>query len=148
MSDIEAGIKNFLSADSTLMGYLDGGILTFDETGRNGIGLESTPGVYENGYLKTCLIVREVNETPRGGIRDSKVKSTNAQVQLWFMDDGDAGYGVIGQARDRAWQLLDDQLISNIGFTKWVGNLDNIRDSYLQNAAGLRSDYALIRVRR
>ncbi len=149
MTAIETGIKTFLAADATLMAILDGGIVTFDETGRNGIGPQSTPSLYDADLvLQTVLVVREVTEAPRGGIRDSKVKSTSAPVQLWFMDDGDTGYGDINTARERVFTLLDDELIVNLGFTKWVANLDNIRDSSLQNAAGLRSDYVLIRVRR
>ena len=150
MTLIETSVKTFLAADSTLVGLIAAAnIVTFDETKRNGIGILSTPTLFTDGVLEPVLMIREETEGWFGGIRDSgaKVRSTGTRICCYFLVDGDVGYTNLETARDRVVALLADQIINTVGGFKWAGNLKPPRDSSLDNAAQLRTDFQVARLR-
>ncbi len=154
MSASADAIKALLLADSTVLfasptPLIDGGVVTWQETGRNGISPTSTPDLYEEGYLQTSIVVKDDGESPFGGIRDrgTKMLSSRVRIQIWFVQDGDDGYDELDTARRRVYDLLHETILSGIGTVKWIGEMEPPPDSSLENAAVLRSDYAVIRVR-
>lgn len=151
MSVLENAIKAILQADTgVLVPLITGAIVTYDETGRNGIGLDSTPTLFTaNGFLKPTVLIKERTDSDRGGLRDrvAKVYSNAAAIEIWYVQDGDAGYTTLETARNRVEVLLKDNAFPNVGTLKQAGNLSDIPDSSLDNAAQLRSDYTVVRVK-
>lgn len=150
MSALEDALLTFLSTDAPLMALLDGGLITFDQTKRNGIGLQDTPQLFNDfGFLKACLEIKETPDRPWGGIRDrtAKAKSTMTPVELWFLQDGDAGYVTLEAAKDRVRFLLDDVIIPGVGTAAWIPGGLRTKDSSLDNASVVRDDYGIVRLR-
>lgn len=154
MSASADAIKALLLADTVVLNpptnkLIDGGVVTWQETGRNGVSPTSTPDLFENGYLKTVIVIKDDGESAFGGVRDrgAKALSTRLRIQIWFLQDGDDGYEELDTARRRVYDLLHETILAGIGTVKWIGELEPPPDSSLENAAVLRSDYAVFRVR-
>jgi hypothetical protein len=143
-------VATLLEADGGAGGVatlLTGGIYTYEETKRLGISRDNTPSAFNTttGLLKPCCIVKARAQTADGGISDDPEQSVSyVQVlELWFYDDGDAGFSTIEAARDRAFVVLHGQTVgaSNL-IPRWVGNpIIDARDAQLDYAAMLRTDY-------
>jgi hypothetical protein len=145
-------IKTVLVADNGAGGVftlLTGGILTYAETGRNGISrlIANSPYNSTTGILRPCCLVKGRDETADGWIDDdvTQVVSYRQVVELWFYDDGDAAYTILEAARTRAKVLLHGQMIGSTKFIPhWAGNiLNQQRDEALENALLIRADYAV-----
>jgi hypothetical protein len=146
---IEEAIRDFLLDDLVLTGILTGGIVTFDETGRNGIGVESTPTLFDGAYLKPCAMVKLRSMSARNDLRDvgENIQAASGVVEIWFYDDGDNGYEDILDAQGVVYSILPRQRISGAGWLRWTNDIQNIRDSSLEGASALRSDYRLVNIK-
>lgn len=146
---VEEVVRDFLKSDATLMGMLEGDIITFNETGRNGIGIDTTQDLYDGVYLKSSIMVKLRSLNTRLDIRDTgeNVNSANGILEIWFYDDGDNGFEDILDAQERVYNILPKQFITGAGHFRWVGDLVNLRDNSLENAAVVRSDFRLIKIR-
>lgn len=143
-------IKAILVADSGAGGVntlLTGGIYTYSESGRLGPNRDATPSAFDSttGLLKPCCVVKDRSAIPDGGASDdAQHLSSYRQVEeLWFYDDGDAGYATIQAAMIRAFTLLHGQHVS-YAQAHWAGNVIDQRDPALDYAAVSRSDFAIV----
>lgn len=146
---IEEAIRDFLMEDLVLPTILVGGVVTFNETNRNGISIQSTPDLYDGAYLQPCAMVKLRTLNARNDLRDmgENVQSATGVVEIWFYDDGDNGYGDIVDAQGIVYDLLPRQFISGAGWLRWTNDITNIRDTSLDNAAVVRSDYRLVKIK-
>ncbi len=142
-----SAFKSVMTSDAGAGGantLLTGGIYTFDETGRLGVNRDSTPSAFDgaSGLLKPCCVVKDRAQIPDGGVNDDGTQATSyAQiVELWFYNDGDAGYTVIEQAVDRVYTLFHGKKVS-FAQVHWAGNVNDQRDRDLDYAALSRSDF-------
>lgn len=142
-------IKLVLSSHAPLALLLTGGIYTFAETGKEGVGPTGTPDAFSQGYLTPMCVIVERSEMPWGGIHDhfENTESTRKVVEIYYYNDADVGYNVIREARDMVYGLLHNALIGGLR-TKWLSDVNDLRDEVLNNAAMIRSDYQGVRIRR
>lgn len=124
---------------------LTGGIYTYDETGRLGVNRDNTPSAFNTttGLLKPCCVVKDRAQIPDSVSDDATQQSGYRQiVELWFYDDGDAGYATINSAMLRAYRLLHGQHVT-YAQVHWAGDIPEQRDEDLDKACMARSDYEI-----
>lgn len=150
MSVTATEIKAVLVADAGVGGVntlLTGGIYTFDDTGRLGIGRLSTAAAFDStsGLLKPCCVVKARDENPDQGVVDPANVSYRQVFELWFYDDGASTTATITAAISRAFTLLNEQMIgTDKNVLLWAGNFFvGQRDKSLDYAHVRRSDYAV-----
>lgn len=140
-------IKATLIADSTLMTYLTGGVYNMADLGRLGLNRQQTPGAFNSltGLMKPCLVIHFRAVTPFGGIADPTqgYMSVRQVAELYFYNDGDAGYTTLTAARDRVYALLHDKQVDG-AVVRLINRMPELREANLQQAALLRDDYQLI----
>ena len=153
MSSNEEIVRDLLAADSTLVSLLTGGFYAYSDTTRSGFSRIVTPQAYNQnvgtqqaGNLKPLVVVKERAMTPRQGITDESTGyiTTQQVIELWFYEDGDSGYSIIEQARDRAFSLLNNVPASQGFQYMWSQDVNNLRDTELNEASLIRSDYRFI----
>lgn len=146
---VEEAIRDFLLDDLILTSILTGGIITFNDTGRNGIGTQSTPTLYDGIFLKPCAMVKLRSISARNDLRDvgENVQAASGVIEIWFYDDGDNGYEDIIDAQSIVYSILPRQYIIGAGRLRWTNDIQNIRDNTLDNAAVVRSDYRLVNIK-
>lgn len=124
-----------------------GGIYTYDETGRLGIGRKSTADAFNSttGLLKPCCVVKLRDQVVDGGIVDPSDVSYRQVAELWFYDDGGTTTATIRSAVARAFAVLNEQTVgSSNQVLLWAGTfLVGQRDEALDHAHVQRSDYAV-----
>ncbi len=143
----EDDVKTILAADATLSALLTGGVLTFDETGRQGLSRGGTPAVFDatTGLLMPCAVVKARARMADGAIVDEAGQETSTRqvVEVWVYQDGDAGYSAIDTALARVYTLLHAKHVGDAAVL-WAGNtVVRERDPALENASVGRGDYAL-----
>lgn len=95
-------IKTALQADGTLTALLTGGIFNDVEE----ISRQNTPGAFDsNQELKPCALIKLGTELKAGPYE----RSVNSPVIIYFYQR--AGYGVIEQAMEKAYDDLNDKQI-------------------------------------
>lgn len=137
-----------LEADSGVGGVatlLTGGIYTYSETGRLGIDRDATPSAFNatTGLIKPCCVVKSRGLNPDNGVQDDATQNISGRqvIELWFYADGDAGFGTLFSARDRAFVVLHGKRIGSY-VPRWAGNpIEDSRDAGLDYAAMMRADY-------
>jgi hypothetical protein len=143
----EATIKALLAGDGTLTATLTGGVFSYTaDTKRLGITRAMSPSPFgSNGFLRPCALVKGRDTIRAGGLidADQQFASLRQVVEIWLYNDGDAGYAALGSARDQIYKLLQLTMLTGGGEVCWVMDLDNVRDSELDYAAVLRSDYVI-----
>lgn len=153
MSSNEEIVRDLLAADSQLITLLTGGFYAYSDTTRGGFSRVVTPQAYNQnigtnpaGTLKPLVVVKERATTPRQGITDETTGYVTTQqvIELWFYNDGDQGYSTIEQARDRAFSLLNNVPASQGFQYMWSQDINNLRDTELNEASLIRSDYRFI----
>lgn len=144
MASFEGAIKALLAGDATLLATLTGGVYSYNaDTRRLGITRQMSPSPFLDGFLRPCALVKARDLIPSGGLLDSdqQFASVRQVVEVWFYNDGDAGYTALQTARDRVYALLQQASLAGGGLVTWTNDLDNVRDPELDHAAALRSDY-------
>jgi hypothetical protein len=143
-------IVTLLEADNGVGGVatlLTGGIYTYNETGRLGISRKGTPGAYNTttGIMKPCCVVKARGQNHDNGIWDDPAQSVSYRqvIELWFYDDGSAGFTAITSARNRAFTVIHGKMIgSSKLIARWAGHpIEDARDQELDYAAMMRADY-------
>lgn len=144
-------IQAVLAADSTLTSILTGGIYRFEETGRNGIGRDSTPNAYsEDGFLLPSAVLHPRAILPWGGLQDSsdQSQSTRQMVEVYLYADGDTGYEALETARNRIYTLLHHTFLDGAGHLKKVEETEAMPDPVLNNASVWRLVFSVVFVER
>lgn len=146
---MEDAIRDYLVTFSSLMTLLTAGIVTFDETGRNGIGRTSTPSLFSGVRLQPCGLVKERTLSVLGQIGDTAANVVSARgfIEIYLYNDGDAGYATIKSAKEILYDALNGRFITGAGFMRWQIDIDDMHDSSLNNAASVRSDYMITKIR-
>lgn len=138
-------IKVLLEADAILLASATGGIWDYDETGRLGLSLETTPGAYTAaGIIKPAIVVKGRGARPQGQINDEAARtlSTREIVEIWFYQD--EGYDTIATMRNRVFTLLHEVRVEGTFRAQWAGNiLANMTDDEMGNISVERDDYAV-----
>jgi len=143
MSNHPATIKAVLAADATLTGILTGGIYTYRETGRLGISRTTTPNAFLDGFLRPTALIKGRQELADGEIQDSdgQFSTTRQVIEIYLYDDGDNNYSTLETARTRIYALLQNKQLTGIAEIVFVGDIDDLREQELDNAALLRQDW-------
>jgi hypothetical protein len=142
-------VFNRLSADSTLLTLLPGGVMHHRDLPEEGLSRDSAPsGVYAadpDGRLQPCCVVRGRAVVPTTFLRDLNTQFTSTQqvVECWFYDDPDAGWDSISLAATRVYQLLQEKPVSG-SFNMTLANEIEDRAPELGDACFIRNDYAVI----
>lgn len=146
MATIPEAIVTVLSADSTLMALLTGGVYSWDVVGRNGINATDAPNAYDaDAYLKPVGIVRQRTETPWGGGADhaQQWRTMRTMIEVYLYADGSNGFSVLQAPMLRALKLLDEQFVANAGWLKQVYRYDD-RDDTMSNSIFIRLDMQVV----
>lgn len=141
----ESEFATRMTADSTLMAILTGGVYTSGGVGRLGITRESVPGAFDTGgYLRPCALVRQRALVPDGNVRDgmAQVASAVQTVEVWLYQD--TGYDQIDLAQARVYALFQGYQFSDT-FEIWLTNvIDRERDAGALGGASLaRMDFVV-----
>lgn len=145
MADITDPIRDLFVADSGAGGMntlLTGGTRIFRELTRKGISRTTTPTAYDDsGLLRPNCVIKQRGQIPTYELadEDDQYVSTRQMLELWLYADDD--YTVIAQARERAYVLLHETNIANVGRLILVNQIDDARDPSLNDSAMLRADY-------
>lgn len=143
-----SAVHTVLSADSTLLSLLTGGVFNYDSLPADGISRTAYSSAYNatTGLLKPIVVVKGRGVTPEGSLRDANGQyiSVRQVVELWFYADRDAGYTTIKSAADRAYALLQDKGLTAAFNCRLVNSLDSLRASEMQDAVSIRRDYEVI----
>jgi len=138
MTTIRDTLKNFLTADTTLMATLTGGVYTATELSR-----QLTPSAFDTALeVKPCALLVLEAEDPVGPFYNS----ARLFMVLYFYER--QGYTAIDTARARCYALLHRKRISAVGMLEMrhVGDVPDQRDATLNCALGL-SRYQITRLR-
>lgn len=143
----EAAFYTALNADGTLTGLLTGGIYADQNLGRAGINRTNTPAAYTNGIVQPLLLVKGRAVIPDGALRDpaDQTTSTRQVIELWLIDDGDAGFDTINLAADRCYEMLQMQYVGG-GHVEFISQLAE-RDPERNHAATIRAEYEVVAVK-
>lgn len=141
-------IFNRLSADSTLLTLLPGGVLHYEDLPHQGLSRDTTPDIYlagPDGRLQPICVVRGRDVVPTNFLRDQNTQySSNQQVvECWFYDDSDEGWDTIQLAANRVYFLLQEKPVTG-SFNITLTNEVLARAEELGWACMLRYDYAVI----
>lgn len=147
MSDFAEAVYTALSGDATFTGLVTGGVYLRKQMKRKGLSRDSYPAAYSNNRLLPVCIVRGRAQPPWGDIREGGALSVRQSVELWFHQDGDAGFTALENAADRAFTLLADRRLSGGIFTQYINQL-GFFDPEQNNAASIRADYDAIGLRK
>jgi hypothetical protein len=148
MSTTLSSAKTILEADATLVALATGGIFTYDETGRMGIGRSNTltSGAFESdGRIKPCLLIKVRSSTPFGNVADdaARISSARDMLEVWAYQD--AALTTLTSMLDRVYTLLQGQRLG--GFScRWAFKLHPLRDIDL-DAFVERDDYSVVYLR-
>lgn len=143
MSALSA-IKTRLEADVTLLATATGGVWSFEETGRLGLGRTNTPAAFDSsGVIKPCVLVRLRSATPDYVLQDDsgQYQSVRESIEVWFYED--SGYSAIETMRSRCYTLLHATQVTGVFAIRWAGDIRSSIDFDL-NASVERSDYTVI----
>ena len=147
---IVSEVVTLLKADTGAGGVATlctGGIYDWQvDAKENGLNRNDTPNAFDTttGILKPSCMVRSRADTPDNGIHDEGTGNDSARtvVELWFLNDKDAGFSVITTARDRAKVVFRTNKTASGFIPRWAGNtITGGRDADLNMAAVLRVDY-------
>ncbi len=140
-----SAIVTKLTADTTLMATLTGGVHDFSDVGRKGLNRLQVPGAYSEatGLLKPVAVVIEADETPTYEAVNASdgYMSTVTSVYIFIYDHGDNGYATIKTAYDRIYALLHAKRIAGAFQVLWVGAQRDKREPLLKDAGFYRADY-------
>lgn len=136
-------VTTLLNDDATFSGLI-AELVMFQDLTSEGITMARLPGAFVDGVLQPTCVVKTRSETPTYALVDEAAGMTSIQrvVELWFYDDRDAGWDTIRTARDRAYTLLQGQVLST-GHAMLINRLVDRRDEALLDACMLRDDYRL-----
>ena len=133
-------IHTLLAADSTLLGYLVGGIYNAGEVGE--ISRQNTAAAFDaNNELQPCALVKGEVETPVTGPYND---AAAAYVVVIFYQR--AGAGQIDLALERVYTLLHNQKLSGTWRVWHAGDLRDQEDQALEARMHV-SRYQCIRLR-
>lgn len=132
-----------ITADSTIMALLTGGVHKAETVGIEGITRETTPAAFDaNGYLKPCCLVKQRGQVPDGTIFDpiTQAQSISQVVECWLYQD--RLYTTIDSAGERLKALFIGYMFSDSFEIMWVNTLDRTRDKGpLKGASLLKIDF-------
>lgn len=111
----ETTLKATLAADATLLALLTGGVYAQTELKRKGINRTDHAAAFTAaGVLKPLVIIKGRTLIPFGSIKkkSTQYRTLRQTVELWLHDDGDAGWSVLRNAKNRILALLDQTRVS------------------------------------
>lgn len=116
MSSIEDAIVTQLETDATLVGLATGGIYTYEDLKRLGLNQARLPAAFDtSGRLNPLIIVKARDANRITGVVSNAAQTASYMqiVEIWFYDDGDSGYDITENMRNRAFDLLHGQRLDN-----------------------------------
>jgi hypothetical protein len=144
MSSREADFAAVMTADSTLMLVLTGGVYQSGVLGEDGITRASTPAAFST-YLLPCCMVKQRGNVPDNHVRSYDPQATSAVqvIELWLYCDKDAGYAPLDAASDRLYTLFEGHRFTNSFEVQLSNTIDRQRDQGALKGASLkRLDFA------
>ena len=149
----EGEIATLLLADAEMVTLTPGGIYTDETLGvegiRRGEGSPTEDAFDVDGYLKTCVLVKQRSEVPYGDIRVSKEKitATSQVVEIYFYEF--RGHSEIDAAKDRAYEILENERLDSSYPIMWVGETAHVPDvGPVMNSTTLRQDWQIISIKK
>lgn len=133
-------VVDFLKLDTTLTGYLTGGIFNFSDAGRNGLNRLQLPGAYDQvtGFVKPVAFVAEMDEDMnQEQVSPSTGRfSIQGSIYIRILDHGDNGYDTIDLASKRIKAILNckPQIIANANQFILKKTLEDRREPQLKDA--------------
>ena len=128
---------------------LTGGIYTFADTGRLGIGNNKPAAAFDTTTrkLKPCGVVKARPQVADGQIADDVTQDVSYRqvVEWWLYADGDAGYGTLETVAARLFVLFHGKVASG-RISRWLYTMEQSREDALQEAAMLRVDFETLGV--
>ena len=146
MTTFSDAVKTVFDADTGTGGIstlATGGIYTFEGTKRLGLSRIDTPNAWDsNGILKPSIILKDRDQVRDNGVLEDpgQVVSFREVLEVWYYEEGEAGYANIESMRNRAFKLLHGKKVSSC-LVRWVSNTLRRRDSALSYASMEKSDY-------
>lgn len=146
---IEDAIKTLLDADAALVAQATGGIYTYGGIKRLGVTKARLPLAFTDfGQLKPLVIVkaRDANRIQGVVSNVAQLASTMQIVEIWFYDDGDAGYAVTETMRESVYTLLHGKRIDNRR-VQWLREEVRGRDFEQDNACYEMVEYEMFSIK-
>ncbi len=138
-------IAALLQANDVLMSVLTGGVYVYPEMGPKGLNRIMQADAYDPqiGLLNPICIVLETDETIDGQAVDGAGlwESTQTPVSTWIYDAGQKGFGVVQQAYDLIYPLLQAKQIPGAFQILLKRTVKNKREPLLKDAALFRADW-------
>lgn len=123
---------------------LTGGIYTYADTGRLGIGEHSTPAAFDGTThkLKPCAVIKARPQVPDGGIADDDLQEVSFRqvVEVWLYNDGNAGYSTLEAVQARLLTVLHGKTIGG-RLVRWQYSMAQEREDMLTEACMTRTDF-------
>lgn len=138
-------ITAILKADTALSAVLVGGVYNYPEMGPKGLNRIMQADAYDPqiGLLNPICIVLETDETIDGQAVDGGGlwMSTQTPVSTWIYEAGQKGFGIVQQAYDLIYPLLQAQQIPGAFQILLKRTARNKREPLLKDAALFRADW-------
>ncbi len=138
-------IVTLLTADTTLMAILTGGIYDVETSGRLGIHFKNpdTSSAFDatTGQLKPCAMVRSRDQIPSKDIKDAKeqVTSYDQIMQIWIYQEA-GGVAEIENAKNRILKLIQQKII-DYGFFDLTATDEGRQAEDMNGASFIRLDF-------
>ena len=148
----ETEIKDVLTADSTLMTLLTGGVYTSEEVGPEGLrrGEDSpTDAAFdENELLKPCVIIRQLDAVPYTRIRSHNPPMAGITEPLEIFIYQRRNQNIIEQVRIRIFELLEGRRLGKSYPMMWQGESPVGFDTgTVANATVMRQGWQIVSTR-
>lgn len=144
MAELDVETRTVLLA-ADLDDLATGGIYTYEETRRNGLGRTATPNAFDsNGIIRPTILIKLRDSIPTNDLIDG-VQSLRRVIELWFYASD--SFVTIAAMRDAAFSALHEEQLPG---TFQVLHAFDVRDGYDEDLDALceRSDYAAFLMRR
>jgi hypothetical protein len=134
-------VKGVLEVNAALTAVLTGGIYDFDETGRTGITITTTPTAFSGPKLLPCALVKTRQRFANNDLRDEATQTASFSqiVEVYLYEQ--SGYTNIENAFDKIFELLHDKNISTLGRFQFVGSVESRMAEELAGASMYRMDF-------
>lgn len=122
---ILSAAKALLEADATLLATATGGIFSYDETGRMGIGRTNTPDAFDQAteIIKPCVLIKTRAPVADYTLADdaNQLVSYREALEIWLYQD--SGYTTIETMEARIYTLLHAKQFGGAFMCYWQQNV-------------------------
>ncbi len=120
---LESVVYAALSADSTLMDLLDGGLYAYSELPPRGLTLKGVPDAFsDNGQILTVCVVKQRARNRVAAVRDSNEQANSFRqvVELWLYDSYDDN--TLEAVKSAIYGLLQHQKLTGFTRLEWFND--------------------------